>query len=60
MQIIIITLGSVGDINPFIWIGRVLLKAGHNLVFLTNPYHEKLIADEGFEFHPIGLGLSKQ
>lgn len=54
MKIIMVTLGSVGDINPFIWMGRVLSKAGHHLVFLTNPYYEKLITDEGFEFHPIG------
>lgn len=54
MKIIIVTLGSVGDINPFIWMGRVLSKAGHHLVFLTNPYYKKLITDEGFEFHAVG------
>lgn len=54
MKIIMVTLGSVGDINPFIWMGRVLLKVGHQVVFLTNPYYEKLIAAEEFEFHPIG------
>jgi len=54
MRIIMVTLGSVGDINPFIWMGRVLSKGGHQLIFLTNPFYEKLITSEGFEFHPIG------
>ncbi|KNY29219.1 glycosyltransferase [Pseudobacteroides cellulosolvens] len=54
MKIIIVTLGSVGDIKPFIWMGRVLSKVGQHLVFLTNPYYEKQITTEGFEFHPIG------
>ncbi|MCX7747755.1 MAG: glycosyltransferase [Clostridia bacterium] len=54
MRMVLVTLGSFGDISPFIWMGKTLAKQGNEIVFLANPYFEKNIANEGFDFRPIG------
>lgn len=54
MHVILVTVGSYGDIAPFLWMGKVLAAGGHSIDFLANPHFEGLICDHGFTFHPIG------
>lgn len=46
----LISLGSRGDINPFISLALALKKRGHNATIITSEVYEKLIADLGLPF----------
>lgn len=54
MRMILASFGSYGDIRPFLWMGRALRKAGHEVVFTANPFFEDLIKGESFDFRPAG------
>lgn len=54
MRILMVTLGSHGDIHPFIALARALRAAGHEAAILTNPYFERQITAGGVELLPIG------
>jgi UDP:flavonoid glycosyltransferase YjiC (YdhE family) len=47
-------LGSVGDVNPFLGIAGALMRRGHQVTFLTNPYFEKWVDAAGLAFSAIG------
>jgi|SRR5579864_1532460 len=51
---VIATLGTSGDILPFIEIGKYLLSTNHNVTFITNPYFEKVVSGNGLAFTPFG------
>ena len=52
-RIVLTTIGSLGDLHPFIAIGLGLRDRGHDIVFATvNDYRTK-IESLGFEFQPI-------
>jgi UDP:flavonoid glycosyltransferase YjiC (YdhE family) len=53
-RIVIVALGSAGDVHPFAGLGWALRERGHRVEVLTNPYFENLIADLGLGFTPIG------
>ena len=48
------TLGSSGDVHPFIALGTELRARGHRATILTNPYFQDLIEAQGLEFLPVG------
>ena len=52
--ILLCTIGSAGDVYPFIAIGQRLLKRGFRVVLVTSQYFESQAHDAGLEF--IGLG----
>lgn len=54
MRCLITTIGSSGDINPYIAIGRELLARGHEVEMLVNPHYEARIRACGFAFRPLG------
>jgi len=41
MQIILVTLGSFGDVYPFIWMAGLMKGAGHNPVVITQLFQRK-------------------
>jgi rhamnosyltransferase subunit B len=51
---VITTLGTSGDIFPFIEMGKCLLSKSHKVSFVTNPYYEKLVINSGLAFTPFG------
>src|SRR5215217_5053548 len=55
--ILLCTIGSAGDVNPFIGIGQNLLKRGFRVVLITSQYFESQARSVGLEF--IGLGTSE-
>lgn len=57
MRVLINAIGSHGDINPFIAIGRALLARGHSAAIATNPYFQTLVEEAGLEFIPFGEPL---
>lgn len=46
--------GSGGDVNPFIWLGRLLRARGHEVVMVTVPMFEAIAKKAGLEFRGVG------
>jgi rhamnosyltransferase subunit B len=55
--ILFCTIGSAGDVNPFIAIGQELRRRGHRVVLCTSQYFESHARNAGLEF--IGLGTAE-
>ena len=54
LRIAIATLGSQGDVQPFVALGLGLKAAGHEVRVATGVDFELLIRERGLEFAPIG------
>lgn len=54
MHIVIITLGSAGDVHPFLGIGRALQARGHKITFLANDFFRAEAAAAQLDFRPLG------
>ncbi len=50
MQIAIITIGSRGDVQPYVALGKGLHGAGHSVRVVTHPPFEGLVRGEGLDF----------
>jgi rhamnosyltransferase subunit B len=55
--ILLCTIGSAGDVNPFIRIGRELKRRGFRAVLITSQHFESETRDAGLEF--LGLGSAE-
>lgn len=53
MRIAIIALGSRGDVQPYIALGKGLKAAGHTVRLLTHENFEWLVDSQGLEFWPL-------
>lgn len=53
MNITAVTIGSTGDIQPFLALGHALSKRGHHLKIATFPRFQSLIEKNRFAFAPI-------
>jgi rhamnosyltransferase subunit B len=49
-RIILITLGSAGDVHPFVALGRGLAARGHRVSLATSASFEETVRGEGLEF----------
>src|SRR5277367_1567015 len=54
LNVLLPTLGSAGDVHPFIGLGLALRARGHRATVLTNPYFQSSIEAQGLEFLPVG------
>lgn len=52
MHITLFTIGSRGDIEPYIALGRGLVASGHTVRLATHERYEPEIREEGMEFSP--------
>jgi rhamnosyltransferase subunit B len=52
--ILLCTIGSAGDVNPFIAIGQDLKKRGFRVVLITSQYFETQARSVGLEFYGLG------
>jgi len=52
--ILLCTIGSAGDVNPFIGIGQTLIKRGFRVVLITGQYFETQARNVGLEFFGLG------
>jgi rhamnosyltransferase subunit B len=52
--ILLCTIGSAGDVNPFIGIGGQLIKRGFRVVLITSQYFEAQARSVGLEFFGLG------
>ena len=54
LRVLLPTLGSSGDVHPFIALGLELHRRGHHVTVLTNPLFQTLIEAQGLGFLPVG------
>lgn len=54
MRIFLITLGSAGDVHPFIGLALRLQQRGHCVTLMTSGYFSDLIERAGVAFEPLG------
>jgi UDP:flavonoid glycosyltransferase YjiC (YdhE family) len=52
MKILVITMGSRGDVNPFLQLAMKLKDAGHDVVLCASDNFRTLIVGQGFKFKP--------
>jgi rhamnosyltransferase subunit B len=54
MTVLLLTIGSAGDVLPFIGIGQALRARGHRVQVIVNPHFGDLVQRAGLEFIPLG------
>ena len=54
MHALLLTLGSYGDVHPFLGLGAQLRARGHRVTLLTNDHFRSLAEAQGLGFEPIG------
>ncbi|MBU6366862.1 MAG: glycosyltransferase [Gemmatimonadetes bacterium] len=57
-RILLGTLGSHGDVDPFIGLGVALAARGHTVTLATSPYYREAVTGAGIRFAPVGPDLS--
>jgi len=50
VRVLLCTNCTHGDVNPFLGLGRELLRRGHAVTVFVNPYFESDVTDAGMEF----------
>jgi rhamnosyltransferase subunit B len=58
LQVLLPTLGSAGDVHPFVALGRALQARKHRVTILTNPLFQPLIEQQGLGFLPVGTSAA--
>ena len=53
MRITMITIGSTGDVRPYIILGRELKARGHDVAICAFSTFEKMVCSEGLRFKPL-------
>lgn len=53
-KIIIFTMGTRGDVQPYIYLAQALIKGGYKVKIGTHPCWENLITSSGIAFESIG------
>jgi rhamnosyltransferase subunit B len=51
-RILLATMGSLGDLHPYLALGRELKARGHSVVVATLRHYGPRVEEEGLEFHP--------
>ncbi|MGV3721118.1 MAG: glycosyltransferase, partial [Actinomycetota bacterium] len=52
-RILLATFGSLGDLHPYIALGRGLRDRGHQVVLATTSVYREKVEGEGLELHPV-------
>lgn len=53
-RVLISSLGSAGDVHPFLAVGAALSQRGHEVLGLFNPHFEARVRAAGLAFEPLG------
>jgi rhamnosyltransferase subunit B len=54
LHVLLPTMGSAGDVHPFVALGAALQARGHRATILTNPIFQALIEAQGIGFLAVG------
>ena len=52
-RILLATFGSLGDLHPFLAVGRALRERGHDAIIATSPDYAPQVAAAGLSFAPV-------
>src|SRR5262245_26990648 len=52
-RIVLATLGSLGDVHPYVAIGLGMKARGHEPILATSEVHRERIERQGLLFHPM-------
>jgi UDP:flavonoid glycosyltransferase YjiC (YdhE family) len=55
VKVLLIPLGSHGDVHPFVGLGLTLRSRGHDVILITLGYFEKLVRSAGLDFVPLPM-----
>jgi len=58
LHFILATIGSAGDLFPFLWIGRALRERGHRVDFLGPEPHAPYVEAAGLAFHGLPADMA--
>ncbi len=53
MHVLLISIGSAGDVHPFVAVGRALAGRGHRVTFLVNRHFEERVRAAGLAFRAL-------
>ncbi|MEO8592223.1 MAG: glycosyltransferase [Candidatus Solibacter sp.] len=53
MRVRVLTIGSQGDVRPYVALGRGLKNAGHDVRIATHKSFEPLVREHGLDFAPV-------
>ena len=59
MKIVLLTLGTRGDVGPFIALGKALVSRGHDVVLGAPDNNQKWIEGHGLEYSSIGVDMQE-
>ncbi|MFC2038072.1 glycosyltransferase [Chloroflexota bacterium] len=57
MEIVVPTIGSRGDVQPFIALAQGLVQAGHRVTLASHPVIKTSVKSYGVTFAPIGPNI---
>jgi rhamnosyltransferase subunit B len=52
-RVVVATLGSLGDLHPFLAVARGLVEQGHSVLFLSSEPHRAAVEAEGLRFESV-------
>ena len=55
MKITINTIGTRGDIQPYVAIGQGLQRAGHSVSIFSHEIYSSFVKENGLDFHPLDV-----
>jgi len=58
MNVLLTSIGTAGDIHPFIGLGIALRERGHRVTLLINEHFENWVTENDLEFAPLGSAES--
>lgn len=57
MKILLVAIGTRGDIEPFLAVGKMLKDRGHDVYCAVSEQFEKYVLETGLEFRSLGPGF---
>ncbi|NNE65351.1 MAG: glycosyltransferase family 1 protein [Pyrinomonadaceae bacterium] len=57
MKVLVLTIGSRGDVQPYLALAKGLKDAGHEVLLATASSFEEFVTREGVDFFPMSNGL---
>lgn len=57
MKVTIVSLGSRGDVQPYVALGRALIEAGHTAILVTSEEFRGFVTENGLEFRPVSVSM---
>lgn len=54
MTILLATVGTAGDLNPFLAVGQALVKSGADVILAASDMHREAVEANGLALRPVG------